>query len=111
MGGDYFVLPSSVHEVMVIPDNGEADYRELRDMVNEINGTQVPPDEVLTGEVYSYDKESRQLMFASEKAERSQAVEKAKEMKPSIMETLKAKKEETMQSVSAGKMQTAEMVI
>lgn len=111
MEGDYFVLPSSVHEVMIIPDNGEADYRGLRAVVNEINGTQVPPDEVLTGEVYSYDKESKQLMFASEKAERSHAAEKAEEKKPSIMDTLKAKKEEAMQSVSAGKMKTAEMEI
>ena len=110
MGGDYFVLPSSVHEVLIVPDNGESDYRELRAAVNEINGTQVPPDEVLTGEVYSYDKESRQLMFASEKTERSHAAERAEE-KPSIMDTLKAKKEEAMQSVSVGKMKTAEMEI
>lgn len=111
MGGDYFVLPSSVHEVLIVPDNGESDYLELSAAVNEINGTQVPPDEVLTGEVYSYDKESRQLMFASEKAERSHAAERAEEKKPSIMDTLKAKKEEAMQSVSVGKMKTAEMEI
>lgn len=45
--------------------------------------------EVLTGEIYSYDKEIRQLMFASEKEERSQRGEKADEKKPSIMDTLK----------------------
>ncbi|NLG02905.1 MAG: hypothetical protein GX567_03585 [Clostridia bacterium] len=63
--------------------------------------------------MYSYDKESRQLMLASEKTERSQAVEKADEKKPSIMDTLKAKKEEAMQSMSVpmGKMKTAEMEI
>lgn len=109
MGGDYFVLPSSVHEVLIIPDNGEADYRELRATVNDINVTQLPPDEVLTGEVYSYDKESRQLMFASEKAERSHAAEKAEEKKPSIMDTLKAKKEEAMKNVPMGKMNSPEL--
>jgi hypothetical protein len=112
MGGDYFVLPSSVHETLILPDDGNLDYRELKDMVNDVNDTQVAPAEVLTGEVYSYDKESRQLMLASEKAERSQAMDKVDE-KPSIMDTLKAKKEEAMQSVSApmGKMKTAEMEI
>jgi len=52
-------------------------------------------------------------MLASEKTERSQAVEKADEKKPSIMDTLKAKKEEAMQSMSVpmGKMKTAEMEI
>lgn len=113
MGSDYFVLPSSVHEVLIIPDRGDMDYRELRDMVNDINRTQVAPDEVLTGEVYSYDKESRQLMLASEREERSQVVEKSDEKKSSIMDTLKAKKEEALQSVTAptGKMKTAEMEI
>lgn len=111
LGGDYFVLPSSVHEVLIVPDQGILEYQELKGMVNDVNNTQVPPDEVLTGEVYSYDKESRQLMFASEKKERSQAVEKADEKKPSIMDTLKIKKEETLQSVSAGKMKAAEMEI
>lgn len=111
LGGDYFVLPSSVHEVLIVPDQGILEYQELKDMVNDVNNTHVPPDEVLTGEVYSYDKESRQLMFASEKKERNQAVEKADERKPSIMDTLKAKKEETLQSVSAGKMKAAEMEI
>lgn len=111
LGGDYFVLPSSVHEVLIVPDQGILEYQELKDMVNDVNNTQVPPDEVLTGEVYSYDKESRQLMFASEKKERNQAVEKADERKPSIMDTLKIKKEEALQSVSAGKMKAAEMEI
>ncbi|MDO4553662.1 MAG: DUF5688 family protein [Lachnospiraceae bacterium] len=113
MDGDYFVLPSSVHETLIVPDNGELNYQELREMVNEVNETQVAPDEVLTGEVYSYDKESNQLMLASEKAERSQAVEKTDEKKTSIMDTLKAKKEEAMQNMSApmGQMKTAEMEI
>lgn len=113
MGGDYFVLPSSVHETLVVPDDGILNYQELKDMVNEVNGTQVAPDEVLTGEVYSYDKESRQLMLASERAERSQVVDKADEKKPSIMDTLKAKKEEALQNVTApaGKMKAAEMEI
>ncbi|MDD2979271.1 MAG: DUF5688 family protein [Hespellia sp.] len=112
MGGDYFVLPSSIHEVLILRDDGTGDYQELKDLVNDVNETQVEPEEVLTGEVYCYDQESKQLMFASEKAERSQAVEKSEE-KPSIMDTLKAKKEEAMQSISApmGKMKAAEMEI
>lgn len=111
LGGDYFVLPSSVHEVLIVPNQGILEYQELKDMVNDVNNTQVPPDEVLTGEVYSYDKESRQLMFASEKEEQRQRVEKADEKKPSIMDTLKEKKEETLKSVSAGKMKAAEIEI
>lgn len=54
MKGNYFVLPSSVHEVIIVPDNGEMDFRELKEMVQEINLTQLAPDEVLTNEVYYY---------------------------------------------------------
>ena len=35
LGGDYFILPSSVHELLVIPDNGEFDHEGLRGMVQE----------------------------------------------------------------------------
>lgn len=35
--GDFFILPSSTHETLVIPDNGAFDYRVLEDMVQTIN--------------------------------------------------------------------------
>jgi len=91
MNGDYFVLPSSVHEVLIVPNNGVTDYQELKDMVNEVNQTQVAPDEVLTGEVYSYDRESKQLMFAGEKTR--EAAGKNTNVKDSLYEKLKQAKE------------------
>lgn len=114
MNGDYFVLPSSIHEVLIVPDNGDADYKELKDMVNEVNQTQVAPDEVLTGEVYSYDRDSRRLMFAGEKAEKVHGTEKAEDKKASIIDTLKAKKNEVVHSSvdnKMNKMKTAEREI
>ena len=45
LGGDFFVLPSSVHEVILVPDNGTADYHALEGMVREVNATQVEPAE------------------------------------------------------------------
>lgn len=111
MGGDYVVFPSSIHEVLIVPDRGDLDYHDLKNTVNEINGTQVSPDEVLTGEVYAYDKESRQLMFASEKAERNHAAQMAADKKPSILDTLKAKKEEAMRNMPIGTTKTVELEI
>lgn len=67
IGGNYFVLPSSVHEVLILPDNGSMDFMELKNMVSEINKTQVSPEEVLTNEVYFYDGESKQLCKAADK--------------------------------------------
>lgn len=90
--GDYFVLPSSIHELLIVPDNGNYSFQELRTMVNEVNETQVAPDEVLTGEVYSYDRESQTLMVAKERFQKLN--HHKQEQKPSIMDSLKAKQKE-----------------
>ena len=56
--GDFFLLPSSVHEIIVAPDDGNLSYPELKEMVAEINATQVAPEDRLTDEVYHYDTRS-----------------------------------------------------
>lgn len=55
MGGKYVVLPSSVHESIVLPMNNEDDIPSLRAMVGEVNDTQVSDDDRLTYSVYVYD--------------------------------------------------------
>ena len=37
LGSDYFVIPSSVHEVLILPDNGIFQVPELNAMVQEVN--------------------------------------------------------------------------
>lgn len=39
----------------MIPDNGDKTADDLRDMVREVNATQVSPEEKLTDNVYHYD--------------------------------------------------------
>lgn len=50
-----FILPSSVHEVILLPDCGEKP-DTLRSMVVEVNGTQLAGEEVLSDSVYYYDR-------------------------------------------------------
>ena len=45
LGADYYVLPSSIHEVLVLPDNGEMDVKELESMVRDVNAAVVIPQE------------------------------------------------------------------
>lgn len=59
--GSYFILPSSIHEVITIPDDGKITYEELKEMVTEINHAQVSPGERLTDEVYYYDTTKREF--------------------------------------------------
>ena len=53
--GDYYILPSSIHEVLCLPDDGTIDPVYLKEMVNEVNLTTVSSEEVLSGEVYHVD--------------------------------------------------------
>ncbi len=61
MEEDLFVLPSSVHEVIVTPATGGFSGFELERMVTEINKECVPDYEVLSNRVYYYDREKDEL--------------------------------------------------
>lgn len=62
---NFFILPSSIHEVILMKDNGDMSAEELQRMVMEINRTQVAPEEVLSDEVYSYDYRQQKLTMAT----------------------------------------------
>lgn len=50
------LLPSSVHEWIIVEDDGTS-YERLRDMVRNVNRTQVAEDEVLSNSIYLYSQE------------------------------------------------------
>lgn len=84
--GDFYVLPSSVHETMIIPKAAAADPKKLERMVQESNRTQVAPQERLSDHVYEYDAKKHEL-FRSDCAEER---DKKKE-RPSLKEKLAEK--------------------
>ncbi len=59
VGGDFFVLPSSIHEVLVMPDTGDMSAEELKEMVTSINVDVVDPADILTDQVYHFDAKER----------------------------------------------------
>lgn len=62
MIGDFVVLPSSIHEVICVPKEGtESD--GLKEMVREINETQVTPEERLSNEIFLYNGISLRVKF------------------------------------------------
>ena len=50
----FYILPSSVHEVIILPDTGAHDAEALKQMVLEANRTVVKPNEVLSDNVWYY---------------------------------------------------------
>ena len=69
LGSDYFVLPSSIHEVLILPDNGLFEVPELNAMVKEVNETQVERQEQLSDKVQFCDGKT----VVMENAERREA--------------------------------------
>lgn len=53
--GKFYILPSSVHEVILLRDDGEESPSKLQEMVREINQREVDPTEVLSDSIYHYD--------------------------------------------------------
>lgn len=51
---DLYILPSSIHEVILLPKNEEYDISELKNMVQEINRNEVIHSEVLSDNIYEY---------------------------------------------------------
>ena len=96
LGGNFFVLPSSTHEVIMIPNDGTADFRDLEQMVTDINRTQVMPEERLSDHVYQYDAAER-IFERSDEHERRMLKEKTVERageKKSLLAKLAEKKQE-----------------
>lgn len=57
IGEDFYILPSSVHEVILIPASLAPSHEELSRMVQQVNETQVPDEDILSDRAYYYRRE------------------------------------------------------
>lgn len=53
-GGDILIIPSSINELIYIADGPEVDLAWLRSVVEDVNDTVVPNNEILSYSVYRY---------------------------------------------------------
>ena len=63
IGSDLYILPSSVHEVILIPKNEFPDKDNLSCMVKDINESEVATDEVLSDHVYEYRYDRKTIIM------------------------------------------------
>jgi uncharacterized protein YyaL (SSP411 family) len=61
LGGDFYILPSSVHEVILMAAKNADDAAELKDMIHTINETQLDPEDVLSDSLYYYASAEKQI--------------------------------------------------
>ena len=79
IGGDFFVLPSSVHEVLVLPDDGSMNRQDLEMMVRDVNAAEVQPEDQLSDNVYHYDSQDKVFELAASYENRMAVKEAAME--------------------------------
>ena len=63
-GCDLIILPSSIHEMILVPYKKSMDMAELGEMVRNINRTTLPAEEILSDSVYLYSRETDQVTMA-----------------------------------------------
>ena len=61
LGGSFYLIPSSIHEFLLLPDTGDVEAEALTEMIHSINETQVSPEERLSDHPYRYDKDMKTI--------------------------------------------------
>lgn len=105
LGGDFFVLPSSIHEVLLYQDDGTIGRKDLEEMVQSINESEVAPADRLSDFVYHYDSKERVFENARSFEARAEAREQAADShmeNPSAMTVLLVEPEKHPQVVEIG---------
>ena len=57
VGGKYYLIPSSIHEFLIVPWEPFLSVENMKEMVHEVNENHVAKDEVLSDNVYFFDGE------------------------------------------------------
>lgn len=72
----YYILPSSINELIIMPKRDGVEPKELGEMVREINRQEVAREEVLSDRVYEFDKETGRLCQVPDSIERTKERER-----------------------------------
>ena len=58
-----YILPSSIHEIIVIPGNDDKNLSDLTAMVEDINKKHVSREEILADTAFYYDREEKKFVY------------------------------------------------
>ena len=61
LGSDLIVIPSSIHETIILKETENVSVTELNAMVEAVNEEAVTPQEKLGNSVYRFDREAQRL--------------------------------------------------
>ena len=55
IGKNYYILPSSIHEPLIVPEDEFINPSNLQAIVREVNEKHIEPEEFLSDNVYYFD--------------------------------------------------------
>ena len=61
IGEDFYILPSSIHETLIVAKSEMNDVEDLKQMVSSVNEAEVPPEDRLSDNVYEFDGHSLKI--------------------------------------------------
>ena len=64
-GSDLVIIPSSIHEVLLIPQESDMDYSGMDDTIREVNQNEVPTEDHLSDHTYFYSRMSGRIFLPS----------------------------------------------
>ena len=69
LGESFTIIPSSIHEVLILRDSVFDDNEEILGIVDMVNSTEVAPDEILSANIYHFNGVSKEIetIYAAER--------------------------------------------
>lgn len=82
MGEDFYIIPCSIHEVLLVPESMAHDINVLKDMISDVNSCEVPPEDILSDNLYHYDSKEKVFELAENFKERIATKEREPDKEP-----------------------------
>lgn len=60
---DFYIIPSSVHEVLLVPCSKELDSEYLTSLVQEVNSSELSTEDILSDHVYLYSRKNKEVTY------------------------------------------------
>ena len=65
LGGNFYIIPASRHEMLVTPEDEMLDIEKLQTIILQVNSTEIRPEDKLSDNLYHYDAEHKLFELAS----------------------------------------------
>lgn len=62
LDGSFYIIPSSVHELIIVPYQEEILQKTLKSIIYEVNHTQLAQEEILSDNLYAYDRKNKRII-------------------------------------------------